>query len=81
MFSGVLCALSTMVNLEIPHVNVMSKVDLLNKDAKRELERYLEPEVKDILEEELVTSRMGSKFEKLNHSIASMVNISHQALL
>ncbi len=69
-----------MVNLEIPHVNVMSKVDLLNKEAKRELERYLEPEVKDILEEELITSRMGSKFEKLNHSIASMVNSFYYTL-
>lgn len=37
--SGVMCALSTMVNLEITHVNVMSKLDLLNKKAKKDLER------------------------------------------
>ena len=34
-----MCALSTMVNLEIPHVNVMSKLDLLSKQSKKELER------------------------------------------
>jgi hypothetical protein len=28
-FSGVLAALSAMVNLEIPHVNVMTKMDLV----------------------------------------------------
>ena len=38
--SGVLSALSAMVNLEIPHVNVMSKLDLLSKQAKKDLERY-----------------------------------------
>ena len=37
--SGVMSALSTMVNLEIPHINVMSKLDLLNKQAKKQLER------------------------------------------
>ena len=38
--SGAMAALSAMISLEIPHVNVLSKVDLLNKSAKRQLERY-----------------------------------------
>ena len=38
--SGVLTALSTMVNLETPHVNVMTKLDLLSKKDKKELDRY-----------------------------------------
>lgn len=37
--SGVMTALSTMVNLEIPHFSVMTKLDLLNTKAKKELER------------------------------------------
>lgn len=37
--SGMLTALSTMVNLEIPHVNIMSKLDLLSKKAKKDLDR------------------------------------------
>ena len=38
-FSGVMSALSAMVQLEVPHVNVMSKIDLLDKNAKRELQK------------------------------------------
>ena len=37
--SGILSALSTMVNLETPHVNVMTKIDLLSKKAKKDLDR------------------------------------------
>ena len=37
-FSGLMTALSTMVTLELPHVNVLSKVDLLDKKAKKNLE-------------------------------------------
>ena len=40
-FSGILAAMSTMVMLEISHVNVLSKIDLLDKQAKKELERYM----------------------------------------
>ena len=36
-FSGVLSALSAMINLEIPHINVMTKMDLLSEDAKESL--------------------------------------------
>ena len=34
-------ALSTMVNLEIAHINVMTKLDLLNKAARKELEKLV----------------------------------------
>jgi GTPase SAR1 family protein len=38
-FSGILAALSVMVTLEIPHVNLMTKCDLLSKKDKNELEK------------------------------------------
>lgn len=38
-FAGVLAALSAMIQLEIPHVNVMTKMDLLNKRQMTEVER------------------------------------------
>ena len=38
-FSGIMAALSTMVTLEIPHINVMGKLDLLDKKAKKDIER------------------------------------------
>ena len=37
--SGVMTALSVMVNLEIPHISVMTKLDLVNKSAKKDLEK------------------------------------------
>ena len=39
-FSGVMSALSAMVQLEIPHVNVMSKMDLLDDKHLKNIERY-----------------------------------------
>lgn len=41
-FSGVLSAMSCMVGLEVPCVNVMSKMDLVRKEGKRrkEVDRY-----------------------------------------
>ncbi len=38
-FAGVLAALSVMVTLEIPHLNVMSKIDLLDKVDKDDLHK------------------------------------------
>ncbi len=40
-FSGIMTALSTMVSLELPHVNVMGKLDLLEKKAKKDIERLI----------------------------------------
>ena len=37
--SGVMTALSTMVTLELPHINVMGKLDLLDKKSKKDVER------------------------------------------
>lgn len=44
-FSGVLSAMSSMIALSVPHVNVMSKMDLVKKGTtgarkKRDVERY-----------------------------------------
>uniref|UniRef100_A0A915KCJ2 GPN-loop GTPase 3 n=1 Tax=Romanomermis culicivorax TaxID=13658 RepID=A0A915KCJ2_ROMCU len=43
-FSGTLVALSAMVNLEIPHVNVLTKMDLLSKRNKDFVENFLDPD-------------------------------------
>lgn len=39
-FAGVMSAMSAMISLEIPHINVLSKMDLLGKVKKQELERF-----------------------------------------
>ncbi|KAL3856800.1 hypothetical protein ACJMK2_011517 [Sinanodonta woodiana] len=72
--SGMLTALSTMVTLEIPHVNVMTKLDLLSSKAKKSLDRYLEPDLRVLLNEEFENSKSGPKFKKLNAAIANMID-------
>jgi hypothetical protein len=42
-FSGALVALSAMISLEVPCVNVLSKMDLLNAANKELIESFLEP--------------------------------------
>ena len=41
-----------MVTLEIPHINVMSKVDLLDKAARKNMKRFLDPDAFCLLEDE-----------------------------
>ena len=72
--SGMMSALSAMVNLEVPHINVMTKLDLLNKKAKKDLEKYLEPDMHALLGDETGATRFGQKFQKLNQAIASVVD-------
>lgn len=40
-FAGAMTALSAMVTLELPHINVLSKMDLLDKKARIEVEKYV----------------------------------------
>ena len=39
--SGTMAALSVMVNLEIPHINILTKMDLLSKSAQNQLDRLV----------------------------------------
>ena len=41
-FAGVLSALSAMIQLEVPHINVMSKMDLLNKKQLKDVDRWVQ---------------------------------------
>ncbi|KAJ3490311.1 hypothetical protein NLI96_g1554 [Meripilus lineatus] len=87
-FSGVLSAMSAMVNLEVPWINIMSKMDLVTSNtedpaggrngvrAKKDIARYLEP---DPL---LLVSAPGSreeskdrhsKFHALNRAIVQLI--------
>lgn len=73
-FSGVLVALSTIVNLEIPSVNLLTKTDLLNRKELRQLERFLEP-VSDIIDEDpLAATRYGQKYANLSAALAKLVD-------
>ncbi|XP_071790362.1 GPN-loop GTPase 3-like [Asterias amurensis] len=69
-FSGIMAALSTMVNLEVAHINVMSKMDLLSKKAKKDVEKFLDPDPQLLLCE---AQHFSPKFEKLNKAFANLI--------
>lgn len=66
-FSGVLSAMSAMIQLEIPHINVMSKMDLLPKDV--EIDEFLDPHSNMI-----TSTEPDNKFTLLNRAISRLVD-------
>ncbi|XP_060641473.1 GPN-loop GTPase 3 isoform X2 [Anolis sagrei] len=71
--SGAMAALSAMISLEIPQVNVMTKMDLLSKKAKTEIEKYLDPDMYSTLEDS--TGLLKSKqFKKLTKAICGLID-------
>lgn len=70
-FSGVLAALSAMVNFEIPHVNVITKMDLLNKAGRRQISKFLEPDGRTLLQED---RHFGTKYSALTEAIAKVID-------
>lgn len=71
--SGTMAALSVMANLEIPHVNVLSKMDLLSKTAKGQLDKYLDPDPRALLGDITKDSAWGRKHRKLSEAIGSLI--------
>ncbi|KAK8183455.1 GPN-loop GTPase [Phyllosticta capitalensis] len=64
-FAGTLSAMSAMLMLEVPHVNILSKMDLVKGTiAKRELKRYINPDA-DLLDDD-ASRRM--QFEPLDEA-------------
>lgn len=51
-FAGTLSAMSAMINMELPHVNILSKMDLVKGQiGKKELKRFVDPDA-NLLDEE-----------------------------
>lgn len=71
-FSGAMSALSAMVQLEVPFVNVLSKMDLLSKESADALERYLSPNTVEIVND--LNARLPARFKKLNQAIAGVID-------
>lgn len=71
--SGTMAALSVMINLELPHVNILSKMDLLSRSARKKLDRFLEPDSHSILGD-LEGSTFSVKYKKLTETIAHIID-------
>jgi hypothetical protein len=88
-FAGTLSAMSAMIMLEVPHVNILSKMDLVKGQvAKRDLKRFIDPDTTlldddpqgegdedDSADPTDVKSMMrGSSFKRLNKAVAGLID-------
>lgn len=71
--SGTMAALSVMANLELPHINVLSKMDLLSKSARSQLDKYLEPDAQALLGQVTNESAWGRKYRRLSEAIGHLI--------
>ncbi|XP_068561987.1 GPN-loop GTPase 3 [Cebidichthys violaceus] len=71
--SGVMAALSAMVLLEIPQINIMTKMDLLSPKAKKEIEKYLDPDMYSMMEDNSDNIR-SKKFKNLTKAICGLID-------
>ncbi|EDP44813.1 hypothetical protein MGL_1295 [Malassezia globosa CBS 7966] len=78
-FAGVLSAMSAMINLDISHLNIMTKMDLVAQHEKdglsyaqrKEVERYMDPD--PLLFADHDDSLNQSRFHALNQAIVQLV--------
>lgn len=64
-FAGTLSAMSAMIMLEIPHLNILSKMDLVKGlVTKRELKRFLDPDPTIIAND--INAETNPRFHRLN---------------
>lgn len=59
---------------QVPHINVLMKMDLLNNAAKEQLEMFLEPEIHELLSSEHSMSRFNKKW-------VFIICLSHEYLI
>jgi GTPase SAR1 family protein len=72
--SGTFSALSTLVNLEIPFVNLLTKVDLLPIEQRRQVRKYLEPDPLFLEEDLFLNTAWASKFKRLSKAVSDLIN-------
>ena len=68
-FAGTLSAMSAMLMLEIPHINILSKMDLVKGTmARKELKRYLDPDASLLDDDDLADDGRGREQRGLEKS-------------
>lgn len=70
--SGTMAALSVMINLELPHINILSKMDLLSKNARRQLDKYLDPDPEALLAD-MEKDPTNKKYRKLTEALGRLI--------
>ncbi|BFZ61467.1 ATP binding protein [Saitoella coloradoensis] len=75
-FAGVMSAMSAMIMLEVPHVNVMSKMDLVKGQVtKRDMKRFLDPDA--LLLTNDVNEKTNPRFHELNQALVQLIDDFH----
>lgn len=71
--AGGLAALTAMVNLELPHINVLTKCDILGEKGQAEgfLDKYLEGDTESIISD--LKGSMVPKYRRLNEAMGSLL--------
>jgi hypothetical protein len=69
--SGCLTCLSAMVQLEIPHVNVISKMDLVRK-KRSFMQRFYHPDGDELAAE--LSNDMNPAYARLNMALCSLID-------
>lgn len=70
--SGTLAALSVMINLEIPHINILSKMDLLSKSTRKRLDNYIDPDPFSLLAD-TEGDPWNEKYRSLTESLGKII--------
>ncbi|XP_015524516.1 GPN-loop GTPase 3 [Neodiprion pinetum] len=70
--SGTMAALSVMINLELPHINILTKMDLLSKGARKQLDRYLEPDPHSLLAD-MEKGHWNQKYRNLTEALGRLI--------
>ncbi|KAL8736276.1 MAG: hypothetical protein Q9166_000431 [cf. Caloplaca sp. 2 TL-2023] len=88
-FAGTLSAMSAMIMLEIPHVNILSKMDLVKCSVpKRQLKRFIDPDTSLLQEDNSIDPLRGAgadpadresvmggaSFKRLNRAVAQLID-------
>ncbi len=71
--SGSTLALCVMANLEVPHVNVLSKLDLLSPSAKRHLDVFLHPDTRDLTSEAKNQASFRGRYARLTEALGEVL--------
>lgn len=69
--SALLVSLSTMIRLELPHVNVLSKIDMIESYGKLDFDLEYYTDVQNL--SYIMDHFKDSKFQKLNEALAGII--------
>lgn len=69
--AGAMTALSTMIMLEIPHVNLLTKFDMLSEADKEHVEALLDKSPHELVSE--IKTSLPDKYRKFNEALVSLL--------